>query len=115
MTWIKNHKINKPQWFAIILIITALSIWIHSLIELKSNEIMLTNQNLSMEEIWRYEGALQWWKNTYETTIIPITSMLLILGAATLLRQKLLSTFTKEDILNKFEETLKKACQIDQD
>jgi hypothetical protein len=115
MTWIKNHKITRSQWLALILAITALSIWIYSLIELKSNEIMLTNQNLNIEEIWRYEGALQWWKNTYVTTIIPITAILSILSAATLLHQKILSPFTKEPILNKFEETLKKACKIDQD
>jgi hypothetical protein len=115
MTWIKNHKITQSQWFALILIITALSIWIYSLIELKSNEIMLTTQNLSIDEIWRYEGALQWWKNTYQTTIIPITTILSISGVAMLLHQKILSPFTKEHTLNKFEETLKKACKIDQD
>lgn len=114
MSWMKNHKNDLPKWIGITLIIVALSIWIYSITELKSNEIMLATQNLGVEEVWQYEGALQWWKNTYTTTIIPITAILVTLGVATLLRKKL-NTFAKKDILNKFEDVIKQACQIDQD
>ena len=115
MSWMKNQKNHLLKWIGLILIIAALSIWIYSITELKSNEIMLTTQNLSIEEVWQYEGALQWWNNTYTTTIIPLTAILTTLGVATLLRKRLLDTLAKKDIINKFEETIKRVCQIDQD
>ena len=86
MNWITNHKkINLTVLIGLILIISALSIWIYSIIELKGNEILLTTQNIPIEEVWRAKGALQWWKNFYTTTIIPATTILIISGIATIL------------------------------
>ena len=116
MNWIKNLK--QPDltvWIGLLLIIAALSIWIFSIAELKGNEIMLTTQNLSIEEVWRYEGALQWWKNLYLTAIIPTTAVLTLSGIASILSQQLFSRFAQKDTLAKFEETLKQDCQINPD
>lgn len=113
MNWITNHKKhNLTVLIGLILTISALSIWIYSIIELKSNEIMLTTQNLSIKEVWRYEGALQWWKNFYTTTIIPATTILTLSGIATILSPQLLSRFKQKTALNQFENKIKEACQI---
>ena len=115
MNWIKNHKkLNLTVWVGLLLIIAALSIWLYSIIELKGNEIMLTTQNLSIEEVWRYEGALQWWKNAYTTAIIPATAILTISGIATILSQQLRG-FSQKDALSKLEENIKQACKITPD
>jgi hypothetical protein len=76
----EKHKKNHVVWFGLLLIAAALIIWLCSIIEIKSNEIMLTTQNLSMEEIWGYEGALQWWENAYLTAVIPTAGILTISG-----------------------------------
>jgi len=116
MNWIKNHKkLNLTVWIGLLLIISALSIWIYSIIELKSNEIMLTTQNLSIEEVWRYEGALQWWKNVYVTAILPTTAVLILSGTVTLLSQQLFSHFTQKNVLSKLETNIKQACDITPD
>ena len=116
MIWIKNHKKSKlTVWIGLLLLISALSIWLYSIIELISNEIMLTTQNLSIEEVWRYEGALQWWKNVYVTAIIPATAALTLSGTTTILSQKLFSRFAQKDPFNKLEKNIKQACQINPD
>ena len=116
MNWTKNHKqLNLSVWIGLLLIIAALSILLYSIIALKGNEIMLTTQNLSIEEVWRYEGAIQWWKNVYMTLIIPGTAVLTLSGIASILSQQLFSHFAQKNTLNKFEENLKQACQITPD
>ena len=113
MNLITNHKKhNLTILIGLILTISALSIWICSIIELKSNEIMLATQNIPLEEVWRYEGALQWWKNFYTTTIIPATTILSLAGIATILSPQLLSHFRQTTALNQFENKIKEECQI---
>ena len=116
MNWMKKHQqLNLSVWIGLLLIITALSIWIFSIAELEGNEIKLTTQNLSIDEIWRYEGALQWWKNVYMTAIIPATAVLALSGIASILSQQLFSRLAQKDTLTKFEETIKQSCQINPD
>ena len=57
---------------------------------------MLATQNLSIEELWFYEGALQWWQNTFTTTILPTTQILTTTGIATILTSQLLK-FAQKD------------------
>ena len=106
MNWIKKpKKTNLTKWIGLLLITAALIIWLHSIIEIKSNEIMLANQNLSIEEVWAYEGALQWWKNAYVTAILPTTGILTISGIATLITPQLFG-FAQKITLKKPELTL---------
>ena len=116
MNWIKNNKkLNLTVCIGLLLIMSALIIWLYSIIELKSNEIMLTTQNLSIEEVWQYEGALQWWKNVYVTAIIPATVILTLSGTITILSQKLFNRFTQKDTFSKLEKNIKQACDITPD
>ena len=107
MSWI-NYKIFNLTRIGLLLVIVAVSIWLYSVIELASNEVMLA-QNLSIEEVWRYEGALQWWRNFYATAIIPATAVLALSGIALLLRQHLPSRFVQKDVLNRLGERIRKA------
>ena len=115
MNWIKNKKkFNIYVWIGLALLLAAISIWLVSIIELKSNEIMLTQKNLPIEEVWRYNGALNWWKAAYNTAIIPTTAILVLFGMLSITGQHLFSRLT-QDPLNNFEVTLQQACKIDTD
>jgi hypothetical protein len=115
VNWIKNCKnFNISVWIGFVLLFVALAIWLISAIELTSNEIMLT-QNLSIEEVWRYEGALNWWKTVYSTVIIPTTVILAFSGMLSITGQRLFSRFMQKDSLKNFEVTLQQACKIDAD
>jgi hypothetical protein len=115
MNWIKNHKnFNLSVWIGLALMLAALTVWLLSIIELTSNEIMLT-QNLSIEEVWRYEGALNWWKATYNTAIIPTTAILALSGMLSITGQSLFSRLIQKNSLKNFEVTLQQACKIDTD
>jgi hypothetical protein len=110
MNWINyTKKVNLRLGIGLLLIIAAFAIWLFSFIELRSNEIMLTTQ-LSIEEVWRYEGALQWWKAAYNTAIIPATAILSFSGIAALLSKPILNNFRQKDVMSRFEQKIKKTC-----
>lgn len=74
----------------LVLIVIGVSIWITAIVELTSNEVML-NQDLSIEDVWRYEGALQWWENAYLKTILPAIGLLVVSGIILMLGPRLVN------------------------
>ena len=83
MDGIKKPKNKLIVGFGLLLIIIAFTIWLISIIEIKSNEIILATQNLSVEEFEFYQGSLQWWNNIYNNSILPIGGILVLTGLAT--------------------------------
>ena len=113
MKWKKNHRIQKiTLLIGLTLIISALSIWGYSIIELNTNQSILMNQNSTMEQIWKAEGALQWWTNFYPTTAISVTAVLTLSGIAIILSPKLIGLKKQETVLNQFEKSIQDACQL---
>ena len=108
MNWSGPKNTNYTKWTGVLLLAAALTILVTSIIEIKSNEIMLATQTLSIEEVWAYEGALQWWQNTFTTTILPTTGILTISCIATLLTSQILkfaqNTTQKKPILTIVEK-----------
>jgi hypothetical protein len=109
---INTTKLNFTLLIGLALIFSAISICVFSIIELKSNELILTNQNFEIEELWQAEGALQWWNNFYATIIVPATAILTLTGIATILSPKLFNRPKQKNALNNFEEELQKACNV---
>ena len=109
---INTKKLNLTVLIGLTLIILGLSIWVFSVIELKSNELIMANQNVRIEEFWQAEGALQWWNNFYATIIIPATTILTLSGIATILSPKLINIPKQKHALNNFEKEIQKACKV---
>jgi hypothetical protein len=95
MNWKQKFEHYKIFHFlGLFLLALAIIVWAVSLLELVRNEIMLSNAQpfrLSVEEIWMYNGALQWWKSIYASVIIPITLILALAGITTVFYSQLLS------------------------
>ena len=92
----EQQQLNITKLLGLVLIVIGVSVWIISIIELVSNEVMLA-QNLSMEDVWHYEGARQWWENVYATAIIPATVVLIISGILIMLSPRI-SKYVKKDL-----------------
>ena len=113
MNWIKDSiKFDLSMKIGIFLLIVASAVWVVSIIELVGNEVMLT-QKLPIEEIWRFEGALNWWQTIYSTIIIPTTIILVLSGLLSMASQQIFVRLTQKDAFDKFEVSLQEACKID--
>ena len=62
------------------LIWLAFSLWAYSFYQIYHNESILSTQSLSIEEVWKAQGALQWWNNFFTTTILPLCLILALVG-----------------------------------
>jgi len=96
LSWMKNNK-KFIVVLGVFLRFAGIGILLVSKVEIDGLEAMLVNESLSVEEVWRFEGALQWWRKTYVTVTLPVSVFLLISGIATLMSQFLLSVLEDMD------------------
>ena len=87
--FINKKKFNLPLWVGFILVFSGLILWTCIIIIMSLYESNLTNPNLSVEELGRIEGALNWWNNFYSNTGVPISTTLILLGLVLELTLKL--------------------------
>lgn len=113
MNALKNlKKINRLKLTVLtasLLIIAGFSIWLYATSMIQNQTQLLTASNLTHEEIWSYEGALQWWKTTYATTITPLTTITITFGAITLLGPILWTKIQQKQVLKTFTDSLELA------
>ena len=107
MKWIQNcRKMNFLFMIGLLLINLAIIIWAFSIFELRSNELILTDQVSSLEELWNAEAALEWWKKTYSTKIIPTTFILFFSGIGIVLSSMIYYNFEQKVTINQLNKKL---------
>lgn len=55
-------------------------LWFYTNSAIQNYEQMLNSPNLTLEEMYRYEGALQWWRTSYVTVFYPVTVISIAMG-----------------------------------
>ena len=79
----KLKKPNRHQLTiltAVMLLIVGFSIWLYTSSVIQRQTQLLNSSNLTQEEMWSYEGSLQWWKTTNTTTITPLATIMITVG-----------------------------------
>lgn len=85
---IKHIDFNVVQIFGVLLLILAFFVWFVPMVEIQSNEVMLSetdNPNFETGQVSVYSGSLRWWKNLYINTVIPIIGVLVTTGLVTII------------------------------
>lgn len=77
---IKRNKIAVSFWIGAILILTGICLSVYVDLVIKSHEEKLFFWTLTIEEEWRYEGSLQWWRMAKITTYDPLSTILIAVG-----------------------------------
>ena len=79
---------NFVQIFGFFLLILAFFILVVPMVEIESNEVMLSevdNPNFDLDQVAVYSGSLRWWKNLYINIVIPIVGVLITSGLVTII------------------------------
>jgi len=92
LQWLKKNKAIITL-LGVFLIFAGIFVFIVTTFEINGLEEILANENLSIDEAWRFEGALRWWRNTYFTVMLPVVAILMISGLATLMGQVIFFVF----------------------
>ncbi len=91
----------------ILLLLLGVSLLGYSISAIQEREQVLNSANLSLEEMWHYEGSLRWWRNAYVSLFLPLTSVFVALGGFVLLSQPLLTRLHRKNVLENFSENVK--------
>lgn len=96
MRWIRNN--NKIiVAIGVFLLCSGIGVILVTQSEIDGLENTLANESLTDEEIWRFEGALQWWRATYFDVAIPLSTILTLTGVAFVLSSVLVSVIKDMD------------------
>lgn len=60
-------------------------LWIFTGFNIVMREQTLNDANLSIEERWRTEGSLQWWRDSSARLLYPLAAALFIAGLTVML------------------------------
>jgi len=105
----KTNRFRLMFLMAILLLIAGFSIWIYTISVIYGTTQLLESSNLKQEEIWSYEGSLQWWRTTYTTTILPLTTIMISIGFLSLLSPLILKRMQRRQVLRTFTDELELA------
>ena len=79
-----NNRFKLASLTAILLLVAGFSIMLYTTLNIHNyTQLLLDSSKLTAEEMWSYEGSLQWWSNTY-ATIFPVTVTMITAGLVTL-------------------------------
>ena len=95
----------------ILLITVALAIFGYSNYAIYEREQMLNSAGITIEETWRLEGSLSWWRSTYASVFLPLTLVLAAVGAIGLVSQPILTKVHHKSVLKAFEESIRLASK----
>ena len=93
----------------ILLLITGISLFGYSFSVIKEHEQTLNTTELTLDQLWNYEGSLNWWRNVYVTLILPLTAVFISIGGIILASQPLLTAMQHKKALKTFSENVKNA------
>jgi len=82
---IKRNQFKVTVGTGVLLLIIGAGLWLYTNLEIQFREERLNTPNLTLEETWRYEGSLQWWRTAYTTTLYPATVISITIGLIALI------------------------------
>lgn len=67
-----------------LLLIIGIGLWLYTDSVIKGHEQILKDKSLTQEQIWGWEGSLQWWRAAKITTYDPLSIILITIGLCVL-------------------------------
>ena len=102
------NKINRFRLTAILLLIGGFSTLLYTVSSIQGYNQVLGSSQLTAEEMWSYEGALQWWQSAY-TAILPLTAIMITAGLVTLMGPTILTRIQQRYAIKTFTNELELA------
>jgi signal peptidase len=78
-----NNILSKTKYRVLIglsIFIVGLIIYVYSSMVIIGHEQILSSPHIELEDFWRYEGALMWWRNAYVYLLLPLSAVLGVVG-----------------------------------
>jgi hypothetical protein len=108
---IKRNRFRLAAVMGVLFLVVGVSLLGYSISAIQEREQLLKSADLTLEEMWQYEGSLSWWRNAYVTVFLPLTVIFVALGAIGLVSQPLLTRLHQKSVLETFVDNVKRASK----
>jgi hypothetical protein len=108
---VKRNRFRLAAVMGVLFLVVGVSLLGYSISAIQEREQLLKSADLTLEEMWQYEGSLSWWRNAYVTVFLPLTVIFVALGAIGLVSQPLLTRLHQKSVLETFVDNVKRASK----
>jgi hypothetical protein len=86
-----KNRFRVPTLLGILFLVVGVSLLGYSVSVIQDYGQLSSSADLTLEQMWHYDGSLSWWRNAYFTLFLPLTSVFVTLGGVVLVTQPLMS------------------------
>ena len=106
---IQKNRFRAAAIMGALLLVVGISLFAYSTSTIQEQEQMLASGNLSLEDTWRIEGSLRWWRTSYATVFLPLTLIFAAFGTVGLVSQPLWTRLHRKTVLESFADNVRRA------
>jgi hypothetical protein len=85
-----KNRFRVSTLLGILFLVVGVSLFGYSVSVIQDYGKLSSSADLTLEQMWHYDGSLSWWRNAYFTLLLPLTSVFMTLGGVVLVTQPLM-------------------------
>jgi len=95
----RKNRFSIYALLGILFLVVGVSLLGYSVSVIQDYEQLSNSADLTLEQMWHYDGSFSWWRNAYFTLFLPLTSVFVTLGGVILVTQSLMSKLHHKSVL----------------
>jgi hypothetical protein len=96
---VRGNRFRMSALLGILFLIIGISLLVYSISAINNSEQLSSSTDLTLEQMWHYDGSLLWWRNACITLFLPLTAVFVTLGGIVLVTQPLLTRLRHKSVL----------------
>ena len=91
-------RFRMPALLGILFLVIGVSLLGYSVFTVQDYEQLQNNTEMTLEQMWHYDGSIIWWTNAYFTLFLPLISVFMTLSGLILVIQSLLERLRHKSV-----------------
>jgi hypothetical protein len=94
-----GNRFRVSALLGILFLVIGVSLLVYSISAIHNSEQVSSSADLTLEQMWHYDGSLLWWRNAWVTLFLPLTAVFMTFGGVVLVTQPLLTRLRHKSAL----------------
>lgn len=94
-----KNRFRVSALLGILFLVVGVSLLGYSVSAIQDYEQLPNSADLSLEQMWHYDGSFSWWRTAYFTLFLPLTSVFVTLGGVILVTQPLMTRLRHKSVI----------------
>ena len=93
-----KNRFRASALLGVLFLVIGVSLLVYSVSAIQVEQLS-NSADLSLEQMWHYDGSFSWWRNAYFTLFLPLTSVFVTIGGVILVSQPILTRLRHKSML----------------